>query len=142
MAPAGATDGEIAVWFRRLKSEKAPVREHAARRLRQLGYDPAGPPPAPVVKSDRGGPGLVRQALNAAGAAARALRAAAAGERVLASPEEAARRLAICQGDPVAGTPKCEMFDPARNKCGGCGCWVSFKRALETEKDWCPLRKW
>lgn len=71
---------------------------------------------------------LVRRAKMLAGAVGRFV--ASGGER--ATPDERARRLAICGG--------CEHFDAGGRRCRLCTCYMPLKARLATEH--CPVEKW
>jgi hypothetical protein len=111
------------------------VREMAAR-MRAGAWQKSSPgQPRP--------PSLGRQAVNALGAAGRVVKAVATGRQVFSTPEERARRLAVCQG--TTATPKCESYNPASGRCsltGGCGCVAKWKAMLESEVNECPRGKW
>lgn len=77
-------------------------------------------------------PPLLQQVANAAAAAGRVVGAVVRAEPVLVPPEEAARRLAICES--------CDAFDRASRRCRQCGCSCGWKTSLSLEV--CPLNKW
>jgi ADP-heptose:LPS heptosyltransferase len=73
-------------------------------------------------------PGLIAQGV---GFAVQAAKVAANGFEV-ASKEEQARRLAICQG--------CEHFRHSDGRCSKCGCGISGKAEWQAAE--CPIGKW
>jgi hypothetical protein len=75
-------------------------------------------------------PSLATQTGNAVAAAGRAVTAFARGEHVFVSPEEEARRGAICESN------ECGKFDATQRRCTLCGCKTDIKRRLKTES--CP----
>lgn len=83
-------------------------------------------------------PSAEQQARNALGAAARVMGAVITGGRLQRSHEEVQAILKICQGDESA--PQCEQWRPDKKRCYKCGCYMSFKAKVATEK--CPLGKW
>lgn len=93
-----------------------PVVRAMAARLRGDSQPAIADPPLPS---------LATQALSAAGAIARTAAAALSGRRVLVPDDIYEARLAICQGDPSAGRPRCEHYR-ADGRCGGlgCGCYL------------------
>ena len=88
--------------------------------VRRLTLEPLGRWEEP------GFPPLLEQSRNLAGAVVAAV--ASGGKQ--ASPEEQARRLAICSS--------CPEF--VNGRCRKCGCFTNFKVQLEA---WhCPIKKW
>lgn len=121
------------VWrYREMTADDNPnQRQRDAWRARVISMvtgEPV-PEPAPVAAY----PSLVQQAMNAGGAAARFVGAAVRGEQLVVSPEERARRLAICKAP-------CEFWDAKQEKCVKCGCYGNFKTRLASES--CPIGKW
>jgi hypothetical protein len=82
-------------------------------------------------------PSLPRMAANAAASAATETIARVFGASPI-TPEEAARRLAIC--DPPAPSEPCEHFRKSDRRCSQCGCWMDFKTTLRAMS--CPVGKW
>ena len=79
-------------------------------------------------------PSLIQQGKNFASASARHV-ASGMKTRTL---DEAARCIAICTGSN--GSPKCEFFDAARQRCSKCGCYMKVKSRWATAN--CPIGKW
>jgi hypothetical protein len=107
--------------YRQLCDEANP--DHGiwrARMLRRWGGDPGEYP------------SLVQQGVNAVKAGVRVARAVVRREKVIVSQDEQDRRLAICQA--------CSFFDAKQFRCRKCGCGLSLKARISSEK--CPIDKW
>lgn len=77
-------------------------------------------------------PSLERMAINAGKSALKVARAIVNGEEVKAKPTLAQKRQSICDA--------CTHHNPASNRCYVCGCYLSTKTSLATER--CPIGKW
>jgi len=73
-------------------------------------------------------PGVIQQARNFAGSVAGFV----ADGMAIATKEQQAERLSICQG--------CDQLDEASGRCFKCGCQTMLKRKARAEQ--CPLGKW
>lgn len=82
-------------------------------------------------------PPWTTQVSNAAGAVARVVKAVSEGNKPLASDAAKNHRLAICDDCPFSSPDEKPVM---RRRCSKCGCFVSKKVALTTEK--CPVGKW
>lgn len=96
----------------------------ASRKIQQSASNrlPNQPPmPSPVQ--------MTRNLLQSMG---RNIQSVAAGNSLRISPEEAQKRLSICN--------TCEFFLKPQQRCGKCGCYMAVKTYLRAEK--CPMGKW
>jgi hypothetical protein len=112
-----ARTGTVA--YRTKCAESHPNHEHWRKEMIRMATDTKTYPP------------ITRQIQNALGALGRAGEALATGQPVLATEEEQARRLAICESNV------CGKYDSSQRKCSACGCFANLKKRLSTEH--CPL---
>ena len=77
------------------------------------------------------------QVKNAAGAVGRVIKAVSTGKEVKVPEEKMLARQAICDDCPESTPAELPVKD---RRCAQCGCFLSKKTMLATEK--CPMGKW
>lgn len=109
---------------------------HVVEAVKSYLVTPANEKPLELAKQPAksccGQPSAAKVAGNAAKAAGRAIGAFLTGKPVLVETDVRNARLTVCHS--------CDRFDPKKNRCSECGCYVNGKTKLATER--CPLGKW